>query len=465
MSMQNGTRREFLKAMGLGAAAMAAPRPVHGQAAAKDKPNIIYILADDLGYGDLSCYGQKMLKTPNLDKMAAEGIRFTQHYAGSTVCAPSRCVLLTGLHTGHCRIRTNGQQKLKEEDVTVAEVLRDAGYATGCVGKWGVGRPDDVDPKRNGFDYFYGYISMNHAHNCYPEWVIRNGKRVPLRNKLAAKWKNRGGADGVAIKKVDFVPDLITEEALSFIDRNKDKTFFLYYSLNIPHANNEAGRDGMEVPDFGEFADKDWPKPEKGFAAMIRMIDRDVGRVIAKLKEHGIDEKTLVIFTSDNGPHQEGGHRAPFFDSNGELRGTKRDLYEGGLRVPTIARWPGKIKPAQTSGHVSGFQDMMPTFADLAGAKCPKTDGISMAPALLGKSKEQKTHKHLFWEFYEGGGKQAVLKGKWKAIRLRTQRNPNGPLELYDITKDIGEEKNVAKDHPEIVAEMAKIMKAEHVDL
>ena len=452
--------------MGLvGAAAVAAPRALLGQGASKPKPNIIYILADDMGYGDLSCYGQKTLKTPNLDRMVAEGMRFTQHYAGSTVCAPSRCVLLTGLHTGHCRIRTNGNVKLRDEDATVAKVLRDAGYATGCVGKWGVGHPGVNDPKRNGFDYFYGYVCMAHAHNCYPEWVIRNGRRVPLRNELAPKWKKRGGGIGVAEKKVDFVPDLVTNEALGFIDRNKDKPFFLYHAMNIPHANNEGGRDGMEVPDFGEFAGRDWPKPEKGFASMIHYIDRDVGRIFAKLKAHGLEEKTLVIFSSDNGPHGEGGHRMPFFDSNGKLRGMKRDLYDGGVRVPMIARWPGKIKPGQTSGHVSGFQDVMPTLAELAGAECPKTDGISLLATLLGKREKQKTHKHLYWEFYEGGGKQAVLKGKWKGVRLNTRRNPNGPLELYDITKDIGERKNLAADHPETVAELARIMKAEHVDL
>jgi len=259
------------------------------------------------------------------------------------------------------------------------------------------------------------------------------------------------------------VPHLCQEEVIQFIDRNKTKPFFLYYALNIPHANNEGGRKGMEVPSHGEFAGKDWPEPEKGFAAMISYIDGYVKEILDKLKAEGLDKNTLVIFSSDNGPHQEGGHQMPFFDSNGELRGKKRDLYEGGVRVPTIARWPGIVKPGRTSDHVSGFQDILPTFAELAGAMPPKTDGISMAPTLLGKG-EQKKHEYLYWEFYEGGGKKAVLKGRWKGIRLNTFKKPDGPIELYDITKDISEQTNVSADHPDIVADMARIMKAEHVD-
>lgn len=434
-------------------------------AVAAEKPNFIYILADDLGYGDLSCYGQKTLKTPNLDRMAAEGMRFTRHYAGSTVCAPSRCVLLTGLHSGHARIRGNSPGLLTDDDLTIAQVLRQAGYRTGCVGKWGVGNPPPLDdPKRRGFDYFYGYISMWHAHNFYPEFMIRNGERAPLRNVVPEKWKN-GDGRGVATKKTDYAPDLITEEALGFIERNQERPFFLYYALNVPHANNEGGRAGMEVPDHGPFADKDWPEPERGFAAMIRNIDRDVGRVLSKLKELGLDGKTLVIFTSDNGPHQEGGHMMPFFDSNGPLRGKKRDLYEGGIRVPMIARWPGKIAPGEATDLISGFQDIFPTLTDLSDADTPKIDGISMAPTLLGKLDQQKKHPHLYWEFYEQGGKLAVVKGNWKAVRLDVVKKPGGPMELYDLSEDIGEENNIADDHPDIVAEMAAIMKKEHVEL
>jgi len=456
-----GTVAGAAASVGLAPLAAAARR----RAAAATKPNIIFILADDLGYGDLGCFGQKMLATPHVDRMAAEGVRFTRHYAGSTVCAPSRCVLLTGLHTGHARIRGNSPGLLTDEDVTVAEVLKGAGYATGCVGKWGVGNPPPLDdPARRGFDEFYGYISMWHAHNCYPEFIIRNGRREALRNEVAPRWKKTDGR-GVATKKLDYVPDLITAEALRFIERHKDRPFFLYWSLNTPHANNEAGKGGMEVPDLGEFADKDWPAPEKGFAAMIRNMDRDVGRLLARLKRLGLDEKTLVIFTSDNGPHQEGGHREAFFDSNGPLRGMKRDLYEGGLRVPTIARWPGRTPAGRTSDHISGFQDYFATFAELAGAKAPTTDGISMAPTLLGRPGEQKKHAHLYWEFLERGGKRAVLKGNWKAVRQNVRKKPDGPVELYDLSKDLGERNDVAADHPRLVAELAAIMAAEHVDL
>ncbi|MBC8874314.1 MAG: sulfatase-like hydrolase/transferase [Planctomycetes bacterium] len=441
------------------------PKKDSPEATSRTKPNIIYVLVDDMGYGDPSCFGQKKLKTPNLDQMAATGLRLTNHYSGSTVCAPSRCVLMTGLHTGHCTVRTNGNEMLGKDDVTVAEVLKRAGYSTGCIGKWGIGRPGLSDPSDQGFDYFYGYVCMNHAHNCYPEFIIRNGEKVALRNVLQEKWRERTvyEGDGVAETKVDFVPHLCQKEVIQFIDKNKEKPFFLYYALNIPHANNEGGRNGMEVPSYGEFADTDWPDPEKGFAAMIRYIDEYVKEIFDKLKETGLDKNTLVIFTSDNGPHQEGGHVMEYFDSNGQLRGKKRDLYEGGVRVPTIAHWPGVIEPGTESDHVSAFQDMMPTFAEIAGVDCPKTDGISMAPTLLGKG-EQREHEHLFWEFYEGGGKKAVLKGKWKGVRLNTFKEPDGPIELYDITADISEQKNVASEHPDIVANMARIMKEEHVD-
>jgi len=455
-------RRNFLECAVLGAVVLMLPLMTKAAAA---KPNIIYVLVDDMGYGDPSCFGQKTLKTPNLDAMAASGLLFTNHYAGSTVCAPSRCVLMTGLHTGHCRVRSNGNVKLRKGDITVAQVLKKAGYSTGCIGKWGVGRPGLDDPNEHGFDYFYGYVCMNHAHNCYPEFIIRNGEQVPLRNVREEKWKTRNvppGA-GVAAKKVDFVPHLCQKEVIQFIDRNRQKPFFLYYALNIPHANNEGGSKGMEVPSYGEFADKDWPDPEKGFAAMIGYIDGYVKEIRDKLKETGLDENTLVMFTSDNGPHQEGGHNMQYFDSNGQLRGMKRDLYEGGVRVPTIANWPGVIEPGRKSDHVSAFQDIMPTFAELAGVDCPKTDGISMVPTLLGKP-EQSKHEHLFWEFYEGGGKTAVLNGKWKGIRLNTWKNPDGPIELYDITTDISERKNLASEHPDIVADMARIMKQEHED-
>ncbi len=446
-----------------------------GNIQAAKKPNLIYVLADDLGYGDLGCYGQKTLTTPNLDRMAAEGMRFTRHYAGSTVCAPSRCVLMTGLHTGHGRIRGNGPGQLKPTDTTFARVLQQNGYATGCFGKWGVGNPPPLnDPAVHGFDEFYGYVNMYHAHNYYPEFMVHNGKKVPLRNKLYPDWKQsrfgpREGA-GVAELAVDYAPKLIGDAALNFIRQNHEKPFFVYYALNIPHANNEGGgenridKNGMRVPDWGEFKGKDWPAPEKGFAQMIHYIDRDIGNILKLLKELGIDDNTLVMFSSDNGPHQEGGHKMPFFDSNGPLTGMKRDLTEGGIRVPFLARWPGKVPAGKTSGHISGFQDVFPTLCELGGVKKhPKTDGISMAPTLLGEGKQEK-HPHLYWEFYERGGRVAVAKDNWKAIRQNVMKNPNAPIELYDLSKDIGEENDIARAHPELVKEMARIMKAEHVD-
>ncbi len=435
---------------------------------AADKPNIVYVLADDLGYGDLSCYGQKTLRTPHLDQMAREGMRFTRHYAGSTVCAPSRCVLLTGKHIGHASVRGNDSGLIGDDEWTLAKMLRDAGYRTGCVGKWGVGNPPPLDdPGRNGFDYFYGYVNMFHAHNFYPEFIVRNGSKVKLRNILAPKWRqpSREGREGrgVAATKIDYVPDLVTAEALAFIQRNKSKPFFLYYALNVPHANNEGGKDGMEVPTFGEFGSRDWPKPEKGFASMIRNIDRDMGKLFAKLKELDLDENTIVFFSSDNGPHQEGGHVMDFFDSNGDLLGKKRDLYEGGIRVPLIARWPGKIKANSESDHVSGFQDMMPTLAEIAGSTVAATDGISFVPTLLGNSSRQEKHPHLYWEFKEQGGKQAVLKDNWKAVRLNWSKKPDGPIQLFDLAADPGEENDVADQHTATVRMMNEIMQREHL--
>ncbi|MCH8047131.1 MAG: sulfatase-like hydrolase/transferase, partial [Planctomycetes bacterium] len=273
-------------------------------------PNIVFIMADDLGYGDLGCYGQKQIKTPNIDRLAAEGMKFTNCYAGSTVCAPSRCVLMTGLHTGHCFIRGNGKDNLRPSDVTVAEVLKDAGYTTALCGKWGLGHEGSTGlPTRQGFDYFYGYLDQHHAHNYYPSFLVRNEKRVKLRNVVPGEGK---WGQGVATKKIDYSHDLIVEEALAFIDRRKDKPFFLYLALTIPHANNEAGRRGMEVPSYGQYADKDWPEPQKGIAAMISLMDRDIGRLMARLKQHGIDDDTIVMFTSDNGPHRQGGNNPDF---------------------------------------------------------------------------------------------------------------------------------------------------------
>ncbi|NNE91949.1 MAG: arylsulfatase [Verrucomicrobiales bacterium] len=447
-----------------------------------EKPNIIFILADDLGYGDLGCFGQETLKTPHLDRMAAEGMKLTRHYSGSTVCAPSRCVLMTGYHTGHCSVRGNQPALMKDEDFTVAELLKQAGYRTGLFGKWGIGNPPPRDdPNKQGFDEFYGYVNMYHAHNFYPPFLIRNGEVEELRNVTKPFWlkgdRVLGEAkegSGVASVKKDYAPDLITAEALKFIDANKDGPFFLYHALNTPHANNEGGsdkeqQDGMEVPDYGEFAKRDWPNPEKGFAAMIRNIDRDAGLIFEKLKEHGIDEKTIVFFSSDNGPHQEGKHQMEYFDSNGPLRGMKRDLYDGGVRVPTIVRWPGKISPGSASDRLSGFQDFFPTAAELAGIKFEAAgrpiDGISLVPTLLQITERPvETHKFLYWEFLERGGKVGITTEKWKAIQQNAMKNPPGKIELYDLENDPGEQNDVAADHPELVAKFKKWMEESHAE-
>ncbi len=406
------------------------------------RPNIIFVLADDLGYGDLGCYGQKRIRTPNLDRMADEGIRFTQCYAGSTVCAPSRCCLMTGLHTGHALVRGNGRVPLRPEDVTVAEVLKTAGYATGIIGKWGLGEPDTTGiPNRQGFDYWFGYLNQRHAHNYWPEYLWRNQQKFPLEGNVAEK--------GVSSQRAQYSHDLFTTEALRFIERHKDHPFFLYLAYTIPHANNEAGDKGMEVPSDEPYTDKPWPAAQKNHAAMITRLDRDMGRLFDRLEALGIDEDTVVFFSSDNGPHAEGGADPKFFNSSGPLRGYKRALYEGGIRVPMIVRWPGKIKAGRVSDQVWTFWDFPPTAAELAGAEPPaEIDGISMAPALLGK--RQKSHDFLYWEFHEGVSKQAVRMGDFKAVRLKLGE----PLELYDLNTDVGETRNIAADHPEIVAKI-----------
>src|SRR5262244_3630282 len=339
------------------------------------RPNIIFIQADDLGYGDLSCYGQRKFKTPNIDRLAAEGLRFTQYYAGGTVCAPSRSALMTGQHTGHTRIRGNARYPLLPEDVTVAEVLKatpGARYKTALIGKWGLGEAGTTGvPNRQGFDYFFGYLNQRHAHNYYPTFLWRNEEQVKLRNVVPEEDKEGAGN---STNRLDYSHDLIAEESLKFIEQNGRSPFFLYLAFTIPHANNEAGKKGMEVPDQGEFASKDWPEQERAKAAMITRMDRDVGRLMALLKKLGIDDNTIVFFTSDNGPHREGGADPDFFDSNGPLRGIKRDLYEGGIRVPMIARWPGRIKSrggGAKSDQVWAHWDFLPTVAEIAGVKPP----------------------------------------------------------------------------------------------
>ncbi|MCB1228387.1 MAG: arylsulfatase [Verrucomicrobiales bacterium] len=433
-----------------------------------EKPNIIFILADDLGYGDLSCYGSKLIQTPVIDQMATEGMRFTQFYAGSTVCAPSRCVLMTGKHTGHARVRGNAgrenpaAQMLKSEDITVAEVLKGAGYQTALVGKWGLGMPGDEGiPNRQGFDYFYGYLSQHHAHNHYPDFLWKNTSQDQLPNEVKAIGEFGGG---YATKRVVYAGDRLTEEALDFVNRSKDAPFFLYLAYVVPHANNERTRelgDGQEVPEYGIYESKDWPNPDKGQAAMVTRMDSQIGELFAQLKSLGLDDKTVVFFSSDNGPHKEGGNDPEFFDANGPYTGIKRSLTDGGIRVPFIARWPGVIPAGEVSTQVGYFGDIMATLADLAGTPPPAgLDSLSLLPTLTGHPDQQEQRDYLYWEFFEKNPLQAVLMdGRWKAIRdVRSDT-----VALYDQTQDVAEEHDVAAEHPDLVTQARQKMKEANV--
>lgn len=440
------------------------------QAVENSRPNIVFILADDLGYGDLGCFGQKLIKTPNLDRMARQGMKLTSFYAGATVCAPSRCVLMTGLHTGHCVIRGNSRseiQKLQDKDVTVAEILKKRGYKTALIGKWGLGEPGGGEeglPNKQGFDYSFGYLSQGHAHNYYPEILWRNGSKVHLRNVVHKVKEGPWGATGWATKRVDYSHDLFMDDTLQFIEKQGKDPFFLYLALTIPHANNEGTRgtgNGQEVPDYGIYEKKNWPEPDKGQAAMITRMDSGIGELFAMLKEKKMDENTIVFFTSDNGHHKEGGNDPEFFDANGPLRGMKRALYEGGIRVPTIVRWPGKIAAGSQSDHISYFGDFFATACELSGHKTPAgLDSISLIPVLTGKTKQQKQHDYLYWEFYEQGSRQAIRQGDWKAIR---QPMVKGKVELYNLKTDLGEENNLVTQNPEMAARLARLMDQAHV--
>ena len=433
-----------------------APAPKAGA----ERPNIVFILADDLGYGDLGCYGQKLIQTPNIDRLAAEGMKFRQFYAGATVCAPSRSVLMTGQHHGHTRVRGNaapegsGPQRLTANDTTVAKVLQQAGYTTALIGKWGLGMPGDEGvPSRQGFDHFFGFLSQHHAHNHFPDYLWRNETRVPLPNGVVPVGTNGGG---YATNLVVSADELFADEAIKFIDLNRAKPFFLYLSFVIPHANNErtqALKDGTEVPDLGLYKDKDWTPQNRGQAAMVTQLDTLVGRVVAHLNTLGLSKNTLVIFTSDNGPHRESGNNPEFFAASGPHRGIKRALTDGGIRVPFIARWPGKIEAGAVSDHVGYFGDFMATAAELAKAPVPEgLDSITIAPTLFGRAKDQAKHRFLYWEFHEGGFKQAaLLDGRWKGLRLK---GTTGPLELYDLRNDPGEATNVAAANPGIVKQL-----------
>ena len=438
-------RRDFLS---ISTAALLTPRI----GAAADKPNILFILADDLAYGDLGCYGQKRILTPNLDRLAAEGVRFTQGYSGSTVCAPSRCCLMTGMHTGHATIRGNKKPEvgIQPNETTVANLLKRAGYRTAMFGKWGLGGPGTGSvPNARGFDSFFGYLDQQHAHNSYPEHLWENQNEF----LLTANWFDQ---------RKEFAPDLFTARTLEFLKTPADRPFFLCLTTTIPHADNELARlrgNGMEVPSDQPYSDRDWPQIEKNFAAMITRMDSDVGRVLEQLKASGLERNTIVIFASDNGPHKEGGHDPEYFNSRGPLRGIKRDLYEGGVRVPFIVRWPGRIAPGRVSNQVVAFWDFLPTAAELAEVETPAgLDGISFVPVLLGKP--QRSHEHLYWEFHEGGFKQAVRMGDWKGVRIDVGRK----IELYSLKEDLAEKNDVAAQHPDIVAKVEALMKSARTD-
>jgi arylsulfatase A-like enzyme len=451
----------------LAAVASCAPGP-----SKKSSPNIVFILADDLGYGDLSCYGQKNFSTPNIDKIAKQGMLFRQHYTGCTVSAPSRSAIMTGLHTGHTPVRGNkgwkpeGNLPLPASSVTIPELLAERGYISGAFGKWGLGYIDtEGDPNAQGFNEFYGYNCQSLAHNYYPDHLWHNHQMIKLP-------ENDSGKTGA------YSADLIHKAAIEFIGKNKDKPFFLFYPTTIPHAELFAKEDYMdqfrgkflpeksfkgtdEGPDFrlGPYGSQ--PEAHAAFAAMIKQLDDYVGEITATLEKEGIAENTIVFFASDNGPHLEGGADPDYFDSNGPLRGYKRDLYEGGIRTPLLVMWPGKIKPSSESDHISAFWDLMPTFTEIAGLEAPENcDGISFLPELLGK--RQKKHDYLFWEFHEQGGKMAVRMGDWKAVKLNLNNKPQSETELYNLTTDLGETNNIASTQPDIVRRMEEIMNEAH---
>ena len=452
--MEQLNRREFLHRTAgcVAAAAMTLTgcetMPVEKVSTTK-LPNIIFIMADDLGYGDLGCFGQKEIKTPNIDRLAAEGMRFTDCYAGSTVCAPSRSVLMTGQHTGHTRVRNNmgkvggtlvldngspqRRVPLELQDITVAEVLKQAGYATGITGKWGLGEPDNNGvPNKQGFDEWFGYLNQRRAHTYYPPYLWHNEQKQIF----------EGNADG---RREKYSHDMFTDFALDFIQRHSRGPFFLYLPYTIPHAK-------YEIPSTDPYTDKSWPADAKVHAAMITRMDGDIGRIMALLKDLTIDNDTLVFFCSDNGAAKRWDG---IFDSSGPLRGNKTDLFEGGIRTPMIARWPGKVPAGQTSSAVWYFADLMPTLAELAGIRPPSSiDGISVLPTLLGKA-QRTDDRFLYWEFLTNNFQQAVRWRNYKALRQATDK----PLELYDLSKDIAEEHNIAAENPDVIAKFEAYLK------
>ncbi len=422
-------------------------------------------MADDLGYKELGCYGQQKIKTPNIDSLAAEGMRFTDYYTGSAVCAPARCTLMTGKHGGHAYIRDNsevgdwdsfrGQMPLNSEAVTVAEMLKEHGYVTGAFGKWGLGEVGSTgDPLNQGFDRFFGYNCQRHAHNLYPNYLVSDRGKVTL----------EGNTRGLTGEK--YAPQMIADEMLKFIRENRNRRFFVYYPTVIPHL-------ALQVPqeDLDQYKGK-WPEtpyegksylphptPKACYAAMISFMDRQVGRIMKLLKDLNLDDNTVVFFTSDNGTtHLKNQVDFEFFDSVGPLRGLKGQLYEGGIRVPMIVRWPGKTRAGSTTGHIAAHYDILATLAEIAGAVPPDSDGTSFVPTLLSESDRQQKPEYLFWDFGGYGGQLAVRMGKWKGIKNNLRKDQNAPLELYDLENDISEDSNVAAKYPDVAAKIEKIM-------
>ena len=466
------SRRSFLGAALAGAALAGLGGTKLARAQAEDalsrargsRPNIIFILADDMGYNDLSILGQENFVTPTLDRMAEEGMIFTDHYAGSTVCAPSRATLLTGNHTGRVYQRGNGDIEFRRDphDITIATRLRDAGYHTAMIGKSGLAcHSDDPDlPNDKGFDHFFGFLDHRDAHRFYPPELVRNGERI--------HYEDNDGSTGEI-----FSGDLVLDDALEYLDRRGegDAPFFMHLALQQPHADMVAPQE-FRMPYVDQFEEEPYPEgrhyypqthPAATYAAMITYVDHTVRRVLQKLRELGIEENTLVMFSSDNGSHMEGGYHYDMHDSNAPFRGGKRDLYEGGIRMPTVAWWPGMIPAGTRTNHISAFWDFPPTALELAGESVPEEmDGISFVPVLVGREDEQEEHEYLYWEFYERGGRQAVRHGKWKGVRLNVNEDRHGPLELYDLDEDPEESNNIAEDHPEIVETLAQFMEEAH---
>jgi len=455
----------------------------------KSKPNIIYIYADDLGYGELGSYGQTKIKTPHLDRMAKEGMRFTQHYSGAPVCAPSRSILMTGKHAGHSYIRGNyelggfadslegGQMPLHEGAYTVAKMLKERGYSTALVGKWGMGVTGTTgSPLNHGFDYYYGYLDQKQAHNFYPTHLWENDKWDALNNHVFSVHgkidpKTATDADFEKFRGKEYAPAKMTRKALGFLEKNKDKPFFLYFPVPLPHLALQAPEEYVkkyigqfdEKPYFGENGYAPNKYPLSTYAAMITFLDDQVGIIMDKIKKLGLDENTIIMFSSDNGATFSAGVDTKFFNSVSGLRGLKMDLYEGGIRVPFIARWPNKIKANTVSEHVSGQLDIMATLAEISGKKISKTDGISFLPELYGRKKEQQKHDFLYFEYPENGGQLAVRIGNWKGVKRNVRKNPNGNWELFNLSKDRNETIDIATANPEIIAQMNAIVKREHI--